>query len=86
MTRINELKKSLMKRFKMIDMGAVTKYLGIEIERRLDGIVLYQKAYLKAVLDRFGMGKCTTISSPMDSGLPGIMMPSLEEAKSEDIK
>ena len=40
-TRINELKKSLIKRFKIIDMGVVIKYLNIEIKRRLDGIVLH---------------------------------------------
>ena len=40
-TRINELKKSLIKRFKIIDIGVVIKYLSIQIMRRLNSIVLY---------------------------------------------
>ena len=40
-TSINELKKSLIKRFKIIDIRVVIKYLNIEIKRRLNGIVLH---------------------------------------------
>ena len=40
-TRINELKKLLIRRFKILEIGLVIKYLSIKIKRRLDSIVLY---------------------------------------------
>jgi hypothetical protein len=56
--------------FEMKDMGEASYVIGIEIfrdrSRRLLG--LSQKAYIKRVLDRFGMDKCSAGDAPIQKG------------------
>ena len=62
----------------MTDLGDVSHYLGIEIrrDRIKDTLMLLQSAYLKVVLERFGMAECNSSTTPIDSGLSNTIMPS----------
>ena len=71
---IDFMKQELGRRFKMTDLGSAQHYLGIEIVRNGDSILLRQITYLRKVLERFGMDKCKVVGSFMDSGLTGVMM------------
>ena len=70
---ISKLKKELHRRFAMTDLGPVTGYLDMEIQRmRSERTVrITQQAYLKKVLTRFGMATCTPVLTPM---LPGTQL------------
>jgi hypothetical protein len=70
---INQLKKSLTKRFEMTDLGECSFYLGMEIkrDRRNKTIWLSQKGYLSKVLADFKMKDSKPAATPMDvSKLP----------------
>ena len=76
--QINVLKKELSSRFRMTDLEDVSHYLGMEVrrDREKGTLTLLQTAYLKVVLERFGMSGCNPSSTPMDSGLPNTILPS----------
>ena len=42
-------------------------------------LILLQTAYLKVVLERFGISDCKPSNTLMDSGLPNTIVPSLED-------
>ena len=79
--QINVLKQELSSRFRMTDLGDVSHYLGMEVrrDREMGTLMLLQTAYLKVVLERFGMSDCNPSSTPMDSGLPNTIVPSSED-------
>ena len=74
MNYINEIKSKLSGRFKMHDLGPAQHYLGIEIVRDGDIILLRQINYLKKMLERFGMKNCKSVDSSMKSDLAAVMM------------
>ena len=78
MNLIDSMKQELGRRFKMTDLGPAQHYLGIEVVRNGDSILLRQTTYLRKVLERFGMDKCKVVGSPMDPGLASVMMPAKE--------
>lgn len=55
---INKLKSSLEHEFKMNDIGELHFFLGVHFKRnrRTRAITIYQKSYMKIILDQFGMG------------------------------
>ena len=65
---INDLKRSLNKRFKMSDLGPCKYYLGLEINRTTPRgpLRINQKAYITKILKRFGMEECNGAKLPMD--------------------
>ena len=67
---LHETKRFLSMNFEMKDMGEASYVIGIEIfrdrSRRLLG--LSQKAYIKRVLERFGMDKCSAGDAPIHKG------------------
>lgn len=75
--QIDVLKRELCSCFQMTDLGEVSHYLGMETrrDREKGTLMLLQTAYLKAVLERFGMSDCNPSSTPMDNGLPNTVMP-----------
>ena len=75
-SQINTLKKELSYCFRMTDLGDVSHYLGIEIchNREKSTLILLQTAYLKVVLERFGMAKCNPSITPINSGLLNTIM------------
>ena len=64
---LSELKTKLSNRFKMVDLGEVSWFLGIEIEREGDCIKLNQKQYLKKLLKKHGMDGCKPVSTPCET-------------------
>lgn len=62
------MKQSLSKEFKIIDLGEISNYLGIQIIRNRKGrsIHINQTTYINKVLKKFGMENCIAVAIPMD--------------------
>lgn len=77
---ICELKKRLSSEFEMRDLQEVRSFLGLNIQRdRNRGVmIIEQKAYVKSVLERFGMLNCKPSLIPME--------PHLKLEKGQDAK
>jgi hypothetical protein len=52
--------------FKISNLGDANYCLGVEILQTTNGIYFHQRGYSEKILERFGMAKCTPISSPMN--------------------
>src|SRR5207237_7276843 len=63
------MKSAINERFKIKDLGDVKFFLSMLVERDKEKhqIYLSQGAYLKKVLERFGIEKCERCTTPMDS-------------------
>ncbi|XP_019103892.1 uncharacterized mitochondrial protein AtMg00810-like [Beta vulgaris subsp. vulgaris] len=57
----------LHKEFKMNDLGNLSYFLGIEVDRTDQGIFLSQKKYIRDLLDQYDMNGCKTLKLPMDT-------------------
>jgi histone deacetylase 1/2 len=64
--RIAQLKAALKQEFAMTDLGHAKQYLGAEILRFPHGILITQSAYIRKLLQRFGMENCNMSQLPMD--------------------
>jgi Reverse transcriptase (RNA-dependent DNA polymerase) len=64
--KIALLKKKLGKEFEMKDLGQLRYFLGIEIARGAEGIVLSQKKYVLDILTETGMLGCRLAVAPID--------------------
>ena len=60
------VKRQLLERYKMSDLGEARRFLGLEIHQTPAGISLGQQEYILKVLRRFGMENCHNAPSPMD--------------------
>jgi hypothetical protein len=71
MRLLSLLKKELMRRFDMKDMGEAHFILGLQIhrDRKRRQLSLSQAEYAKTVLQRFDMGECKAAKTPMSTGL-----------------
>ena len=60
---VKRLKKALMNRFAMTDMGEVSRILGMAVNRDYDAgtLTITQKDYAKNILKRFGMLDCNPV-------------------------
>ena len=58
---------SLKTAFAVKDMGPVSYFLGIDVQRHADGFVLSQAAYANDVLERAGMANCKAAPTPADA-------------------
>jgi hypothetical protein len=67
--RIASLIAAVKREFRMTDLGYAALYLGAEIQRRKDGILLTQTAYIRKLLDKFGLSNCNSSLLPMDPSL-----------------
>jgi Reverse transcriptase (RNA-dependent DNA polymerase) len=67
--KLKEVKAVLSVNFEMVDIGEVSFFLGIEVERnRKDRIIrVKQRKYISDILDRFGMSNCKPVSTPLDT-------------------
>lgn len=67
MSEINKLKSQLSGEFEMKDLGAAKKILGMDIhrDRKAGKLRVSQKNYIEKVLQRFGMDKAKTVSTPL---------------------
>ena len=50
----------------MKDLGDLHYFLGIEVIRTPDGILLSQRHYVLNMLYKFGMMECRPVSTPLD--------------------
>lgn len=63
---INDLKNTLSSRFHIKDMGPVSYFLGLKIDRSKDGFFVSQRKYVLDLLKDFGMINSTPLKLPMD--------------------
>jgi hypothetical protein len=61
------LLKKLNEDFTLKDLGDLHYFLGIEVSKIRDGIILTQEKYANDVLQRVGMTHCKTVSSPLST-------------------
>ena len=62
-----EIKRLLQAKYKICDLGAAKRFLGIEIERGEDGSVsICQRAYIDTILKRFGQQDAKSAKMPLD--------------------
>ena len=64
---IQRVKTELTAAFSMVDMGPISFYLGLKVERNREKrtIKLFQPAYIDKVLNRFHLDKANTVNTPM---------------------
>ena len=82
---ISEVKKQLNIAFKMVDMGPISHYLGLKVERNRDNrtIKLSQSTYIEKVLEKFHMQNAKTTTTPMKEGS---LFRNKSQASESDIK
>lgn len=61
-----KIKKELMLRFEMQDLGKAKSILGMRIIQEKGMITLDQSKYIENVLDKFNMGNCKPIDTPLE--------------------
>ena len=61
------LLSNLQKDFALKDLGDLHYFVGIEVKRTQDGLVLSQQRYATDVLSRSRMSKCKAIDTPLSS-------------------
>ncbi|XP_022003993.1 uncharacterized mitochondrial protein AtMg00810-like [Helianthus annuus] len=66
---INQLKNSMKREFEMTDLGILHYFLGMEVNYDNGNIMLSQQKYARNLLDKFKMGNCNAISTPLEYGL-----------------
>ncbi|CAI7850917.1 unnamed protein product [Closterium sp. NIES-53] len=67
---IREVKQRLGAEFAMRDLGPVTYYLGMHVDRdRANGTIhLHQEKYVKGLVESFGMGDSKPVGTPLATG------------------
>ncbi|XP_028765324.1 uncharacterized protein LOC114723298 [Neltuma alba] len=68
-TEISSLRNDLALRFDMKNLGEVSCFLGLEVEKTEQGYFMTQQAYARSLLDRFGMREAKTKATPMEPNL-----------------
>lgn len=63
------LKKELMKKFEMKDLGRAKYVLGMRLNQEENKITLDQKTYIQKVLEQFNMVDCKPVSTPLECGM-----------------
>ena len=63
---IDHVKSQLAALFDMKDLGDLHYFLGIEVFRTLEGILISQWHYVLSMLFKFGMTECKSIASPLN--------------------
>jgi histone deacetylase 1/2 len=61
---IQEFKKDMIKTFKMINLGLMHYFLGIEITQENEEIFISQKKYTENLLKKFQMTGCKAVATP----------------------
>jgi hypothetical protein len=73
---------ALQREFAIKDLGPLHHFLGITVERRLDGLFLHQRTYMLDILKRAVMVDCKSCTTPIDLQvkLAGDSRPPVEDA------
>ena len=64
---ITTLLSDLKRDFALKDFGELNYFLGIEVRKEEDGILLTQEKYAKEILTRVGMKNCKPATTPLSS-------------------
>lgn len=64
--KIQETKDCLDERFTIKDLGTLKYFLGIEVARTREGLVLTQRKYIPEFLDDCGLQECQPFCFPME--------------------
>jgi hypothetical protein len=62
-----EVEDKLSEEFELKNFGKLRSFIGIEVNYLNDKILLTQGAYIRSLLDRFGMSNCKTCDTPAAS-------------------
>ncbi|KAL7284388.1 hypothetical protein ACG7TL_001678, partial [Trametes sanguinea] len=67
---IKQVKDALKKQYKMTDLGAVKRFLGLRIsrDRTIRRIDIDQEEYIQSVIERFEMADCKPSRTPLPAG------------------
>ena len=63
---LEDTKRALQQEFKMKDLGELKYFLGIEITRSADGILMHQRKYTIELISEVGMIAARPASTPID--------------------
>ncbi|GKB45251.1 putative RNA-directed DNA polymerase [Tanacetum coccineum] len=69
LTKIQETKKQLDDEFNIKDLGLLKYFLGIEVAKTKDGLVLSQRKYTLDILENSGKMGCKSSAFPIEQGL-----------------
>ncbi|GKB38125.1 putative RNA-directed DNA polymerase [Tanacetum coccineum] len=69
LTKIQETKKQLNDEFSIKDLGLLKYFLGIEVAKTKDGLVLSQRKYTLDILENSGKMGCKLSAFPIEQGL-----------------
>jgi hypothetical protein len=83
---LQQLKRQLSNAFEMKDLGPCQFFLGVRITRKGSQITLCQDAYIRKVLDQFGMLECRAVTTPLDPGASDTLVPYQGSAAEDQIK
>jgi hypothetical protein len=61
------LLKDLQDEFALKDLGGLHYFLGIEVNRGKDGLILSQERYAKDIVARAGMNSCKPVETPLST-------------------
>ena len=77
-----------MRRFEIEDLGPVKYFVGVRITRnRKEGtIALCQDAYIRKILERYGIGDYHPVDTPIAAGATEFIVPYDAQATDEDIE
>ncbi|KAH9704279.1 hypothetical protein KPL70_011388 [Citrus sinensis] len=62
---VKQFKVQMMQAFEMTDLGEMTFFLGLEIQKSQQGIFIGQQKYAKEVLKKFNMEDCKSVCTPL---------------------
>lgn len=68
---LKTVKSKMSEKFKMKDLGQVTEILGMRIEREgaTGNIHISQEAYVKKIIEKFGMASANPVPTPIEAGI-----------------
>ena len=64
---LDTLKAEMQATFKMIDLGLLHYYLGLEVSQTEAGITVSQSAYAAKILENAGLTGCNPSHTPMEA-------------------
>ncbi|CAD6984089.1 unnamed protein product, partial [Tilletia controversa] len=67
---VDDVKDALKQQWRMTDLGPVAWVLGVSIERREEGALLSQSAYIKSLAKKFGQENGRKTYTPLPPDLP----------------
>lgn len=84
---IIQIKNRLGREFKMKDLGKIKDVLGMRVDRQgnLGNITIMQERYIQNMLQRFRMGDCKPISTPLEANINVAAIEKLSEREETEI-